>query len=116
MVLENHFDRFIHVLSAALILMSEQSVGANPVMNVSRSGSTWRHIPSPGPKSSCGTAALVSGHIVRADWFPGGRREVPSAFISVFLVQSEYNRDRGVSSGGDNPAWRNPELPPHQFK
>lgn len=35
MVLENHFDRFILVFSGALILMSEQSVGANPLMNVS---------------------------------------------------------------------------------
>lgn len=48
MVLENRFHRFVRVFSAALILMSEQSVGANPLMNVSIGGFTRRHIPSPG--------------------------------------------------------------------
>lgn len=54
MVLENHFDRFILVLSAALILASEQSVGANPLMNVSLWGSAWPHIPSPGQRAAGG--------------------------------------------------------------
>lgn len=38
MVLENRFHHFVRVFSAALILMSEQSVGANPLMNVSIGG------------------------------------------------------------------------------
>lgn len=46
MVLEYHFDHFSLVFSAALILMSVQSVGTNPLMNVFFWGFTWQHIPT----------------------------------------------------------------------
>lgn len=48
MVLEYHFDHFILLLSAALILVSVQSVGPNPLMNVFFWGFTRRHIPTSG--------------------------------------------------------------------
>lgn len=47
-VLEYHFDHFILLLSAALILVSVQSVGPNPLMNVFFWGFTWQHIPTSG--------------------------------------------------------------------
>lgn len=40
MVLEYHFELLILLLSAAVILVSVQSVGANPLMNVSFWGFT----------------------------------------------------------------------------
>lgn len=53
-VLEYRFDHFVRVLSAALIPLSVQSVGPNPLMNVfSLPGGgggedfKWRRIPAP---------------------------------------------------------------------
>lgn len=50
-VLEYRFDHFVRVLSAALIPLSVQSVGPNPLMNVfSLPGGNdfkWRRIPAP---------------------------------------------------------------------
>lgn len=47
MVLEYRFDHFTRLFSAALILMSVQSVGPNPLMNVFFWDFKWRHIPAP---------------------------------------------------------------------
>lgn len=54
-VLEYRFDHFVRVLSTALIPVSVQSVGPNPLMNVfSLRGSVdnfkWRRIPAPGAR------------------------------------------------------------------
>lgn len=48
MVLEYHFAHFILLFSAALILMSVQSVAPNPLMNVFFWSFPWKHIPSSG--------------------------------------------------------------------
>lgn len=45
MVLEYHFEHFILLPSTALILVSVQSVGPNPLMNVFFRGFTWQRIP-----------------------------------------------------------------------
>lgn len=48
MVLEYHFEHFVLLLSAALILVSVQSVSPNPLMNVFFWSFTWQHIPTLG--------------------------------------------------------------------
>lgn len=65
-VLEYRFDHFVRVLSAALIPLSVQSVGPNPLMNVfSLPGGggndfKWRRIPAPAlGGETAGTDAVV---------------------------------------------------------
>lgn len=58
MVLEYHFDHFILLPSAALIPLSVQSVGPNPLMNVFFWGFTWQHIPTSGQWTSCSTGVF----------------------------------------------------------
>lgn len=92
MVLEYHFDHFILLLSAALILVSVQSVGPNPLMNVFFWGFTWQHIPTSGQWTAGWLPHRVFYFIPHCQMFMFAKRSL-SAYISEMTAEPGMNGD-----------------------